>query len=197
MELKKLLGEAYREDMTLTEIEEALSGVNLIDKSLFDKTASELAKEKKRAKDLEQSTLSEQEKVEQAIAEANRVAEDAQKELAKISARNVFLEKGMTESQFAPFLALIDTVDKETAIARATEISDIFVSQKTDIEKSVRKEILKDTPKPEKTGEEAPGGVTYEAFSQMGYEQRLELKQTNPQVYGEYIAQETKTYGGI
>ena len=56
MNLKELLGDAYREDMTLEEVEQALEGINLVDpaklpksvsKEVFDKTASELARVKK------------------------------------------------------------------------------------------------------------------------------------------------------
>lgn len=196
MDLKTLLGEAYREDMTITEVQEALADIKVIDKSLFDRTASELAKEKKRAKELEQSTLSEQEKVEQAIAEAKAIAESAQKELATISARNTFLESGLTEDQFGTFLSMIDTTDKEIAITKAKEISTLLVGQKEAIEKSVRKELLKETPKPKTQGEETPGGIVFEQFKTMGYEERLTLKEQNPALYSEYSSQEQLQYGG-
>ena len=51
MDLKTLLGDAYKENMTLDEINEALEGMNLVDpstlpksvsKEVFDKTASSL-----------------------------------------------------------------------------------------------------------------------------------------------------------
>lgn len=61
MNLKELLGEAYREDMTLAEVEAAVNGLDLVDrntatngmvrKDVFDKTASDLAATKKKLKE--------------------------------------------------------------------------------------------------------------------------------------------------
>ena len=58
MDLMTLLGDAYKENMTLDEINIALSGRDMIDRSelnanfvskkLFDKTASQLAEEKRK-----------------------------------------------------------------------------------------------------------------------------------------------------
>ena len=61
MDIKTLLGDTYKEGMTIDEINAALADKNFVDpttlpksvtKDVFDKTASELAKVKKELKDL-------------------------------------------------------------------------------------------------------------------------------------------------
>ena len=71
MDLKELLGEAFKEDMTLEEVQTALADKELVDaatvpqnvveKKVFDKTASELSALKKQLKDLERAKMTEEE----------------------------------------------------------------------------------------------------------------------------------------
>ena len=64
MDLKTLLGDAYKENMTLDEINEALEGMNLVDpstlpksvsKEVFDKTAFRIGKSEKRIESIERT----------------------------------------------------------------------------------------------------------------------------------------------
>ena len=70
-DLKTLLGDAYKEGMTVDEINKALADKDLVDRSTlpktvlketFDKTASELAELKKKFKTLEESSMTAEEK---------------------------------------------------------------------------------------------------------------------------------------
>lgn len=71
MDIKTLLGDAYKDGMTLDEINAALADKNFVDpttlpksveKTVFDKTASELAKANKRVKELEEANMTADEK---------------------------------------------------------------------------------------------------------------------------------------
>lgn len=72
MDLKEMLGDSYKDGMTVEEVAEAVKGLNLVDpstlppsvsKETFDKTSSELAALKKQAK--ERMTTEEAEKAKQ------------------------------------------------------------------------------------------------------------------------------------
>ena len=87
MNLKELLGDAYREDMTLEEVEQALEGINLVDpaklpksvsKEVFDKTASELARVKKELKELQEKNMTAEEKIKARIGKGRRGASAVQ-----------------------------------------------------------------------------------------------------------------------
>ena len=78
-DIQTLLGDDYREGMTIEEINDILANKQFVDpttlpksveKSIFDKTASELSKVKKELAELKASTMSDDEKVNAAIAKA-------------------------------------------------------------------------------------------------------------------------------
>lgn len=89
MDLKEVLGENYRDDMTLADVEAALSGLDLVDRSTatagtvskatFDKTASELAAAKKELK----AKMTDDEKAAQARAEKDQQIQDELTELRR------------------------------------------------------------------------------------------------------------------
>ena len=79
-DIQSLLGDEYREGMTVEEINAVLANRQFVDpttlpksveKSIFDKTASELAKVKKELGELKNSNLTGEEKVNAAIAAAD------------------------------------------------------------------------------------------------------------------------------
>ena len=52
------------------------------------------------------------------------------------------------------------------------------------MEKKIRQDILKDTPKPD--GGNAGTTITKEQFDAMGYTERLKVFNENPEIYKEY-----------
>lgn len=71
MDIKELLGEAYKDGMTIEEINAVLAEKNFVDanalpksvsKDLFDKKVSELAKKSKELEEFKQLHMSEEEK---------------------------------------------------------------------------------------------------------------------------------------
>ena len=169
MDLKTLLGDAYKEGMTIDEINAALADKNFVDpatlpksvaKDVFDKTASELAKVKKELKDLQESTMTADEKLKAELEKATTAQLTYKKELSKLRAKEIFVSAGLTEADYSSILDAVVSEDEETTKARAKSMVDLISAQKAAVEKAVKAELLKGTPKPP-AGE---GGDTGEAF---------------------------------
>jgi hypothetical protein len=161
MDLKTLLGDAYKENMTLDEINEALADKNFVDpstlpksveKSVFDKTASELAKVKKELKALQESSMTDAEKLQAELDKAKETQANYNKELSKLRAKEIFVTAGLTETDYAPILDVVVSEDEETTKTRAKSMVDLIAAQKAATEKAIKAELLKGTPKP-KPGE--------------------------------------------
>ncbi len=167
MDLKTLLGESYKEGMTVEEIEKALSGLNLVDpstlpksvsKEVFDKTASELAKVKKELKALQESTMTEEERLKKETEKAQELQKTYARELSKLKATEIFVAAGLSEDDYAPLLDVVVTEDGETTKARAKSVVDLISAQRAAVEKAVKAELLKGTPKPPAGDGGNPGG---------------------------------------
>ena len=158
MNLKELLGDAYREDMTLEEVEQALEGINLVDpdklpksvsKEVFDKTASELARLKKELKELQEKNMTAEEKLKLELEKAAEAQAQYKRELAKLRAREIFVTAGLSEEDYTPLIDIVVSEDEEVTKVRAKSMVDVIASQKKAVEKTVKAELLKGTPKPE------------------------------------------------
>ncbi len=169
MDIKTLLGDAYKEGMTIDEINAALADKNFVDpatlpksvaKDVFDKTASELAKVKKELKELQESTMTADEKLKAELEKATTAQLTYKKELSKLRAKEIFVSAGLTEADYSSILDAVVSEDEETTKARAKSIVDLISTQKVTVEKAVKAELLKGTPKPPA----GAGGNTSEAF---------------------------------
>jgi len=123
MDLKTLLGDAYKEGMTIDEINAALADKNFVDpatlpksvaKDVFDKTASELAKVKKELKDLQESTMTADEKLKAELEKATTAQLTYKKELSKLRAKEIFVSAGLTEADYSSILDAVVSEDEET-----------------------------------------------------------------------------------
>lgn len=157
MGLKKLLGDDYKEELTIEEINELLEGKNFVDpetlpksvdKKVFDKTASELAKYKKELKELQEKNMTDEEKKQAELEKAANLQSKFQKELAKIRAKEIFVEAGLKAEDYTLILDSVVTEDEETTQTRAEAMVKLVNAQKEAVEKAVKAELLKGTPKP-------------------------------------------------
>lgn len=157
MDIKTLLGDAYKEGMTIDEINAALADKNFVDpatlpksvaKDVFDKTASELAKVKKELKELQESTMTADEKLKAELEKATTAQLTYKKELSKLRAKEIFVSAGLTEADYSSILDAVVSEDEETTKARAKSMVDLISAQKAAVEKAVKAELLKGTPKP-------------------------------------------------
>ena len=165
MNLKELLGDKYREDMTAAEVAAALDSYNPTDgyvrKDVADKYASEAAELKKQLK----SKMSADE---QAEAERKAAHEKMEAELAELKR-----DKAVSEHK-ARLLGLgyEEALAADTAKALADgDMDAVFLNQKKhqeSQEKTLRAQLLKETPKP-------PAGSGGDV--QINYAQEIEAAQ--------------------
>lgn len=157
MEIKDLLGDAYKDGMTLEEINAALADKTFVDpttlprsvsKEVFDKTASDLAKANKELKELRESSMTADEKLKAETEKALRLQSDYAKELAKLRAKQIFVDAGLTEEEFSKVLDMVVSEDEEITKTRAKSMVDVIAAQKAALDKTLRAELLKGTPKP-------------------------------------------------
>ena len=150
MNIKDLLKDAYKEGMTIDEINDALAGIELptdnsteIDrlKNALSKSNSEAAEYKKQLR-------------EKMSAEELKAKEDAEKWDELIKERDALLREKTLAGHKANYLALgyDEKLATETAEAMANgELDKVFANQKKHIEsveKRIRADVLKETPKP-------------------------------------------------
>lgn len=197
MDLKKLLGDAYKENMTLDEINEALEGVSLVDpstlpksvsKEVFDKTASELAKVKKQLKELQEKSMTDEEKLQAELEKAIESQQQYAKELAKLRAKEIFVEAGLTEEDYEPLLEMVVTGDEETTKTHAKNMVKVIEAQKSATEASVKAELLKNTRKP--PAGNGGGEVTKEQFKKMNLIEKQKFAKENPELYKQFYKEE-------
>jgi hypothetical protein len=171
MDLKTLLGDDYKDGMTIEEINAALADKNFVDsstlpksvsKEVFDKTASELATVKKELRKLKESSMTAEEKVQEELNKAQELQKTYAKELAKLKAKEIFVEAGLIEKDYASLLDAVVSEDEEVTISRAKAMVDVINAQKQAVEQAVKAELLKGTPKPPAGGGGSIGKVDYE-----------------------------------
>lgn len=148
MDLKELLGDAYKENMTLTDITAALKDKNLVDpstlpesvaKSVFDKTASELAEVKKKFKEkltTDEQTAAQQKEIQEQIA-------NLQKENSQFKLKEQFLSGGYDAKTAA---AMAEAVSSGDMAKFATLNTSFMADQKKGLEASIKADLLKNTP---------------------------------------------------
>ena len=183
MKFKDLLKDAYKEGMTLEEIEAALADVEL---------PEDLSTEVERLKTANSKLSSEnadwKRKHREALSEEERKAQENADLLKKLQERNAELER---ESGIAKHKAKFLGMGYEEALA--TDAATAMVDGDTDklftyqqkhqeaLEKKIRADALKGTPKP--VPDKADGAMTLDNLRKMSAQERLEFSQKNPDEY--------------
>lgn len=186
MNIKDLLKDAYKEGMTVGEIETALAGIELpTDNSAeIERLKNALSKSNSEAADFKKQLR------EKMTADEIKAKEDAEKQEKLQSDYDALVKKVTISENKAKLLALgyEDKLANETAEAMANgELDKVFANQKKHleaVEKKIRQDILKDTPKPD--GGNTGTTITKEQFDAMGYTERLKVFNENPEIYKEY-----------
>lgn len=109
--LKKLLGDAYREGMTLDEINAALDGKSFIDKALFDRKVSELNNESKSWKEKYMQTLSEQEKTQLEMEELKKKAQESEQRERRLKIESYLAKSGFKDEHIGTLADVFMTGD--------------------------------------------------------------------------------------
>ena len=183
MNIRDLLKDAYKEGMSVEDIEKALESVEMPTdgtaeierlKTALSKSNSEAADYKKQLR-------------EKMSAEELKAKEDAEKMDALIKERDALLREKTISNHKAKYLTLgyDEKLASETAEALANgELDKVFENQKKhneSVEKKIRADVLKETPKPEGgTGSEI---ITKESFSKMSIAEQYKYSIEHPEEY--------------
>lgn len=155
-DLKTLLGNDYKDGMTVEEIDKALGTKTFvdsdslskkIDKKLFDEKLSELSKATKRIKELEEAGMTSEEKAKAAVELANEKAKEYTVKLNRLDVEKMFVKTGLGENEYNSILDGIVSEDLETSKKLATSILATIESKITATDKAVRAELMKSTPR--------------------------------------------------
>lgn len=185
MKLEDLLKDAYKDGMTVDEIKSALESIELpTDSSAeVEKLKNALSKSNSEAAEFKRQLK------EKMTADEIKAKEDAEKQEKLQRDYDELVKKVAVSDNKAKLLALgyDDTLATETAEAMANgELDKVFANQKKHLdamEKKVRSEILKDTPKP--GGGNGDKTITKEDFAKMTYGERAKFYEENPEKYNE------------
>jgi hypothetical protein len=187
--LKEILGDAYKADMTLADIESALNGKNLADLSggqyvsvgKYNTAISERDDYKTKYTD----TLNEAQKAELANAER----EERYKAIERENSINRY-EKKLSSS------VKDETIRNEIAILMADGKYDeaidkqnaYLATETAEIEKRIKDELMKQNPQAQ-AGNDGAGAITKEQFDQMTVAERTKLYKEQPEKYNEFVNQ--------
>ena len=183
MKIKDLLKDAYREGMSLEDIETALEGIEMPDDmtSEIDRLKNALSKSNSEAADYKRQLK------EKMSAEELKAKEDADKWSEMEEKYNALLKKDAISTNKAKLLALgyEESLADDTAEAMFNNDFDkVFANQKKHIEsveKRIKSEILKDTPKP--GGGNSSNQMTKEKLRGMSSQERYKFSVEHPEEY--------------
>ena len=183
MNIRDLLGDAYREDMTLEDIENALVDVELpTDNSAeITRLKNALSKSNSEASDYKKQLR------EKMSADEIKAKEDAEAREKLQSDYDALLKKVSISENKAKLLGLgyEDKLADETAEAMVNgELDKVFANQKKhldNLEKKIRSEILKETPKPD--GGNSSDTMTKEKLRGMSSQERYKFSVEHPEEY--------------
>ena len=183
MNIRELLRDAYKEGMTVEEIETALANIEMpIDNSAeIDRLKNALSKSNSEAADYKKQLR------EKMSADEIKAKEDAEKQAKLQSDYDALVRKVALSENKAKLLGLgyEDKLATETAEAMIDgNLDKVFANQKKhleSVEKKIREDVLRDTPKPE--GGNSSNTMTKEKFREMSANERYEYSKTHPEEY--------------
>lgn len=191
MNIQDLLGEAFKEGMSIEEINTALANKNFVDpstlppsvpKATFDKTASELAKANKTIGELRSASLTDEEKLTQALADA-KAAEDAfTRKSIRLDVEKVLVSGGLSEKDYKGIIDGLVTSDKEASVKLANDLVAMLSNQRQAATEAMKAELQKSLSQPPKGSETE---VTKDTFDKMSVSEKMKFKIENPDAYKE------------
>lgn len=187
--LKEILGDAYKADMTLADIESALNGKNLADLSGGQYVSvgkyNTAISERDDYKTKYTEKLSEVEKAELANAEREKEYLAVKRENS-INRYEKKLSSSVKDEAIRNEIAVLmadgkfdEAIDKQNAYL-ATETAEI--------EKRIKDELMKQNPQAQ-AGNDGAGTITKEQFDKMTVAERTKLYKEQPEKYNEFVNQ--------
>lgn len=196
-ELEKILG---NEELSAEEKQKEinkLTGTCFISKSnhqkSIDKLNDEIAgyktsiTEKDEELDkIKTAQLSDEEKVKKALADAQKARKEALIDRNKSQAEKILTKSGMSDEDIEEIIDGIVSEDLEETKNMANKIATVMSKQIETTEKRVKDELISETKKPN-SGNAGEKKITQEDFDKMTFDQMIEFKEKNPELYKQFI----------
>jgi hypothetical protein len=181
--LKEILGEAYKGDMTVEEVEAALAGKSLADLSSgqyvsIGKYNSAIA-ERDSYKTKYTDTLTEAQRAEQERLDR----EERYKEIEKQNATYRYIDKLSSTITDKKVLTEVATLMAEGKFDEAIDKQTAYLASETKaLETRIKADLMSQNPEPQPQTDGA-GVVTKEQFANMGVAERTKLYREQPDLY--------------
>lgn len=182
--LKEKLGDAATDDVVDSIMAEYGKGVNAAAKSGDSVKAKveELKKQLKELEDEKNANLSDQEKFQKQLDEANAAAAKSAHDLNEMCAVAEFKAAGMTEEEFNPFLSAVIGETKEATVEAAKAICSVMNAKVETAVKAAKKSDLAGMGDPA-GGDPASSAVKTKAdFAKLSYAKQAEMYAANPEI---------------
>lgn len=183
--LKELLGDAYKDGISVDEIETAIATKKLVDISTgaYVSIAKYQALENERNdfKEKYNSTLTEQQRAEQEALEKQKRYEAIEKENTLYKYKQKLSKTIKDETTLNEIANLYANGDVEGAFEKQ---NDYFAKSTEELEKKIKDDLMKQNPQGNPQGNNG-GAITKEQFSAMGVAERTKLYNENPNLYNE------------
>lgn len=180
-ELRKLLGEDAAEDVIDRIMAANGKDVNAA-KANEDSLKAQLDAALSKAKEFEDvanANLTDAQKMQKQIDEANKAAAEARQQLNQMTAVAVFAGAGMSEEDYKPFLGSITGGTREEAEAAAKGIAAVVAKQVSAAQEEQKKKSLGGMKTPS-GGDPAGSVTTRKDFAALSQEQQLQFVRDNP-----------------
>lgn len=185
MNLNELLGDAYKENMTIDEINAALASVdfisraevekNFVSKKLFDKTASQLAEEKRKNSTQKAAADDANTQLMERITVLENEVKESKRNESIASTKASLIAQGYSDALAAETATAVADGDFQKVIENQGK----FLANKT---KELEEQALNGTKAP--AGGSATGTVmTKEKLRAMSAQERYEFSVKNPEEY--------------
>lgn len=126
-----------------------------------------------------------QKELEEQIMEIQSKEKDIMVRSNTIDARDMFSEAGIQKSQYDKFIDILISDDADVTKSNVENFIATLNETKIEIESNIRKEYVKVTPPA--GGDSGNSELTREKFNEMGYMDKLKLKETDPTLYAKFI----------
>lgn len=151
-------------------------------------TALQAERERVKKETLEQATLSAEELAKKQLEIKLQEVATKEAEIAKkqnlLLAKEKLTEAGVPKTGYENLLGIMVTDSEDATIGNVTQFINAFSTTKTELETSIRSELSKVPPPKSGAGGDE---ITKEKFNAMSYKDKMELKQTNPELFSTFI----------
>lgn len=182
--LRELLGEAATDEVINAIMDANGKDINAA-KSGKDDLKAQLAEAQSKVDELtkaSEANLSDAEKWQKAIDDANKRADKALHDLSEQSAVAVFAAAGIGEDEYKAFMPSIVSNDRKATVAAAKAISDMVSAKVAAASEAAEKKSLGGM-KPPAGGDPSDGTVaTKKEFMALPYARQVELRTQNPEI---------------